>query len=129
MAVLWWAVVGALGAFTLAALASIGVFVLPVVLVLGAVGLWSSRLRQGVLPGLLLGAALVPLWLAFTNRSGPGTVCETTATSQSCADQWSPWPFLVVGLLLAGTGAALVHRSMRERAPTGAVHDNVPGPA
>ncbi len=115
VAVAWWALVGALGAFGVVALLTVGVFVLPVALVLGGVGLWSPRLRPGLLPGLLLGASLVPLWLAFENRSGPGTVCESTATSSTCAEQYSPWPFLVVGLLLAGAGVALVRRSARER--------------
>ncbi|WP_392542725.1 hypothetical protein [Oryzobacter telluris] len=110
VSVLWWALVGALGAFSVAALLTIGVFVLPVVLVLGAIGLWSARLRPGILPGLLLGGSLVPLWLAFLNRSGPGRVCETTATSSSCGEQYSPWPFVVVALLMAGAGLWLVRR-------------------
>lgn len=117
VAVAWWALVGALGAFGVVALLTVGVFVLPVALVLGGFGLWSPRLRPGLLPGLLLGASLVPLWVAFVNRSGPGTVCESTATSSTCAEQYSPWPFLVVGLLLACAGVALVRRSVRERVP------------
>ena len=54
--VLWWVVVGAVAAFGVAALLSIGVFVLPVALVLAGAGLWSRRLRTGTLPGLLMGA-------------------------------------------------------------------------
>ncbi len=111
VAIAWWALVGVLGAFAVVALLSVGVFVLPVVLVLGGVGLWSARLRSGALPGVPLGASLVPFWLAFQNRSGPGTVCETTATSSTCTEQYSPWPFLVVGLVLAVVGLALVRRA------------------
>lgn len=126
VAVAWWAVVGALAGFAVAALLSIGVLVLPVVLVLAGVGVWSVRLRTGLLPGLLLGASLVSLWLAFTNRAGPGTVCTTTAASQSCGEHWSPRPFLVVGLVLAAAGAWLSLRATRGAASTTGAHDHVP---
>lgn len=36
-------------------------------------------------------------YLAFMNRSGPGTICTTTTTSQSCVDESSRWPWLAIG--------------------------------
>ena len=123
-----WTLVGVLAGFAVLALLSIGVFVAPFVVVLGAGGLVSSRLRRGAAPGLLLGVSTAPLWLAWLNRSGPGTVCEATATSQACAEQVSPWPFLVVGVALAGAGMVLVHRTVRDAVRT-PVHPGVPGPS
>lgn len=124
----WWALVGALGGFAVLALLSIGVFVAPVVLVLAAVGLVSERLRPGWAPGLLLGASTAPLWLAWLNRAGPGTVCETTATSQSCAERLSPWPLLAVAALLAAAGLLLVRHTVR-RTGRGGVQPGVPRPS
>ena len=124
----WWTVVGALAGFMVLALLSTGIFVLPLVLVLGAGGVVAERLRRGMLPGVLLGVSSAPFWMAWLNRSGPGTVCETTPTSESCAEQLSPWPFLVVGLVLVGAGAALVHRLVRTAAHR-PVRVEVPGPS
>ncbi|WP_377641306.1 hypothetical protein [Oryzobacter terrae] len=112
----WWALVGALAGLAVVSLLSIGVLVAPVVLALGAGGLLSQRLRRGIVPGLLLGVSLVPLGLAWLNRSGPGLVCSTTATSQSCAEQWNPWPFVLAGVLLLAAGVAVVRRSVPARA-------------
>jgi hypothetical protein len=47
----------------------------------------------------------MPLLVAYLNRGGPGNVCTTTATSQSCTTEWSPWPWLAAGLLLVAAGA------------------------
>lgn len=124
----WWTLVGALAGFVVLALLTIGVFVAPLVVVLGAGGLVSSRLRRGMAPGLLLGLSTAPLWLAWLNRSGPGTVCETTPVSQSCGEQLSPWPLLALAVVLAGAGLALVHRTVRTAVRT-PVQPGVPGPS
>ena len=104
VAVLWWAVVGALAAFSVAAMLTVGVLVLPVAVVLGAVGLLLPRLRTGVLPGLLLGGSTVPFLIAWLDRSGPGVVCSETPGGSECTDLWSPWPFVVVGVLMVAAG-------------------------
>ncbi|MFQ6170136.1 hypothetical protein ACK8HX_00895 [Oryzobacter sp. R7] len=126
--VAWWTLVGALAGFVVLALLSVGVFVAPLVVVLGAGGLVSARLRRGMAPGLPLGLSTAPLWLAWLNRSGPGTVCETTATSQACSDQLSPWPLLGLGLVLAAAGLVLAARAVRAGVPT-PVQPGVPGPS
>ena len=63
----------------------------------------SISIRPGVV-GLVTGFGVPLLWVGYLNRSGPGQVCTTTATSQSCEQQWSPWPWLAVGLLAATAG-------------------------
>ncbi|MFL6080345.1 MAG: hypothetical protein ACJ714_10495 [Ornithinibacter sp.] len=103
-----WGVVGALVAFGVAGLATIGLFLLALAVVLVAVAFAVPALRRPSVPGVLVGLSTAPLFIAWLNRGGPGTVCTTAADSTSCADQWSPWPFVAVGLLLAGAGVVLL---------------------
>ena len=107
-ATLAWAGVGALAAFGIAGLASIGMFLLAGALLVAGVALATPALRPPSVPGLLVGLSAAPLYIAWLNRDGPGSVCTTTADSISCSDQWSPWPFVAVGVLLAGAGLALL---------------------
>jgi hypothetical protein len=110
-----WMLVGAGYALGILGAASIGPYVLIVTVAATAV----LATRQGAsvgLPGLLSGLALPLFYVAFLNRSGPGTICTSTATSQSCTDEWSPIPWLVIGVLLLVGGFvwfALVERRKR----------------
>ena len=106
---------GALVAFGVAGLATIGLFLLALAAVLVALALVVPSLRPPSVPGLLVGLSTAPLYIAWLNRSGPGTVCTTTADSTSCTDQWSPWPLMAVGLLLAGAGVTLLLMARRRR--------------
>lgn len=108
LSTLAWAVVGALGAFGIAGLASIGVFLLAGAALVAAVALSIPALRPPCMPGFLVGLSTAPLYIAWLNRDGPGLVCTTTPDSMSCADQWSPWPFVALGLLFAGAGLVLL---------------------
>jgi hypothetical protein len=103
-----WACVGALGAFGIAGLATVGVFLLGGAVAVAAVALSVPALRPPCMPGFLVGLSTAPLYIAWLNRGGPGMVCTTTADSVSCADQWSPWPFVAVGVLFAGVGLGLL---------------------
>ena len=102
--------VGALGAFGIAGLATIGLFLLAGAALVAAVALAVPRCGRRRVPGFLVGLSTAPLYIAWLNRGGPGLVCTTTADSMSCSDQWSPWPFVALGVLFAGAGLALLRR-------------------
>jgi len=50
--------------------------------------------------GLLAGAGLLSLFVAYVQRDGPGTICWHTATSAGCDQHLNPIPWLVAGVLL-----------------------------
>lgn len=107
-----WCVAGAAGCFGVLSLLSVGPFVLLGTLFLCA---WLlSVVKVGwAMGGLLTGAALPVLYVAWLNRHGPGEVCTSTATTQTCSDAWSPWPFVVVAVLLAVAGLVVFSRRRR----------------
>lgn len=114
-----WAAVGAGAVTAVLTILTIGVFVL-----LATGGLAAVLARRGgrrlAWPGLITGAGLMPLYVGYLNRGGPGTVCTTTRGGTSCMQEWSPWPWVAAGLCLVGIGVAmglLSYRS-RRRAPT-----------
>jgi len=97
-----WTLLGAGFAFSVLAALTFGIFVVPVVLAFTvlAVRRSSTRSRAGVVAGL----GLPVLWVAWLNRDGPGTICHSTATGQTCGDQYNPLPWVVIGLLLVAAG-------------------------
>jgi hypothetical protein len=100
-----WAAIGTGAFLALITGFTIGLLVLPLVLVaLTALLIWPGSRTSAAL-GLISGLGLMPLVVAYLNRGGPGNVCTTTATSQSCTTEWSPWPWLAAGLLLIAAGA------------------------
>ena len=112
-----WAAVGAmvpmvvLGAFT------IGLFFIPVAGVLTLI-LLSRRASWVGLPGLITGAGLPLLVVAYLNRSGPGNICSTNPDgSGGCTQQWTPWPFLLVGLGLLIGGIIVFKQRPKPPAP------------
>jgi hypothetical protein len=101
-----WAAVGA-GAITAAlTVLTIGLFVL---LATAGLAVALARYAGGRFagPGLLAGAGLMPLYVGYLNRGGPGLVCTTTPSGGSCVQEWSPWPWLAAGLCLVSAGIAL----------------------
>lgn len=101
---LGWAVIGAglcLGAISIA---TIGGFVLVVTIAcLAALIRWPASRNASTL-GLLCGAGLVPGYVAYLNRGGPGNVCQAITGGQECTQEWNPWPFLAVAVLLVVAG-------------------------
>jgi ABC-type Fe3+-siderophore transport system permease subunit len=98
--------VGAGVAFGLLGALTIGVFVLPVA-GLAAIGLTRIPAAASGVSGVVAGAGVGPLFVAYLNRDGPGDVCTVTARSSACVGEWSPWPWMAVGLVLVGVGFAL----------------------
>ncbi len=108
-----WPVVGAALSFSVLALMTIGIFILPFAL-LGLFILlkWGGDRRSSV--GLISGLGLPLLYVAFLNRDGPGTICSPYGNGgQQCMDEWSPWPWFLIGAALVATGIALFVRLRR----------------
>ena len=84
------------------------------------IGLLARRAGLGAATnGLLCGAGVIPLYVAYLNRGGPGQVCTATDSAgtitSACVSESSPWPWLAAGLLLIATGAALFLVTRRGR--------------
>lgn len=97
-----WAAVGAAGAVGLVSLGPIAL--IPAAL--AATALAASRSRRQSAFGLLAGAGLLSLSVAYLQREGPGTTCWHTATASGCDQHLNPIPWLVVGVLLV-SGAVI----------------------
>jgi hypothetical protein len=100
-----WAVLGAIGAIGLVSLGPI-VFG-PALILVGALS--TSRVARRSAFGLLAGAGLVSLFVAYVQRKGPGTSCWHTATAGGCDQHLNPIPWLVIGLVLV-IGAIVLQR-------------------
>jgi len=109
-----WLVSGGLWGLGLVSIASIGLLVMPVALVVTVVTLF---LRHGVEPATYLalaGLGLSPLYVGILNWGGP-TTCPTSGTGTvssgdagfSCTDLLNPYPWLAVGALLILAGVLL----------------------
>lgn len=98
-----WSIAGASWVVTVLGALSIGVFVLPVAIIL-TVLLATRRTSSVGFPGIISGAGLPLLYVAHLNRGGPGNVCTTFAGGQSCTQEWSPLPWLGIGTALVATG-------------------------
>lgn len=113
-----WPVVGAALALSLLGMMSIGIFILPFAVGgLLALQKWGGSRKSSV--GLISGVGLPFLYIAYLNRDGPGTVCTAFGNGgQQCTEEWSPWPWLLIGVALVALGVALfVKEARRHRAP------------
>ena len=69
--------------------------------------------------GLLSGAGLVSLYVAYVQRKGPGTVFWHTATASGGDTYLDPRPWLVAGVVLVAAGSLgfLLARGARNHPP------------
>ena len=108
---IFFALIGAgfiLGFLTLSVL-----FVVPIVVAVVLMVVRPNVMKSSV--GLMAGAGLVLIYVAYVQRRGPGTVCWQTATASGCDEYLNPWPWLVVGVALVVAGI-LAHVSRMRRA-------------
>lgn len=110
----WWCLAGTGFAVGVLALFTVGPFLLLASYALSGVLLW--RVGFGwAMAGLLSGAAVPMLWVAWANRHGPGTSCTSTALSTRCTEEWSPWPWLVLAVALVAVSVVVFVRGRRGR--------------
>jgi hypothetical protein len=113
-----WFFAGALCALAVVGALTIGIFVIPIAGALIAF-LATRRGATDGISGLVSGLGLPVLYVAFLNRDGPGNICTVSATGSSCTEQWSPWPWLLLGAALVCLGVVVLARSTRGRDGTG----------
>ena len=110
-----WFGAGALVALAFLGALTIGIFVMPIAGAL-IVLLATRRNAFNGVAGLISGLGLPILLVAYFNREGPGNICTVTATSTSCTEEWSPWPWLLIGVAVVIVGVVVFVRSARGRA-------------
>ena len=99
----WFLVWMVLGSAAALGTVSLGPLLLLPVALLG-VFLWRRpRVRRSAF-GLLTGAGVLLLYVAWLQREGPGTTCTHTATGGHCDQHLNPLPWLVIGILLVIAG-------------------------
>jgi hypothetical protein len=122
-----WAIVGVGAALALLGAMTIGLFVAPVVGLAVVLLLRAKGSTSGV-AGVLAGAAVPFWWVAYLNREGPGEICHANSGGTECTQEWSPWPWLVIGVVMVVVSVALFVRSARRRADERLALDNgLPG--
>jgi hypothetical protein len=91
----------------------------PFLLLILAVPTIALGRRPGAivgLPGLASGLSFPVFYVAYLNRSGPGTICRTIrAAGQECVDESSPWPWLIIGAVLLVGGCVWFLTTSRHR--------------
>lgn len=110
----YWALVGALGAFGLVSLLSIGIFVLLGTALLTVLAI-ALEIDRRTTPALLIGAAVTPFYIAWLNRDGPGNICTAIQNGTTCGEQSNPWPFVAAGAVMIALGVVLL-RAARGKA-------------
>lgn len=105
-----WPVVGAALVVSILGMMTIGLFVLPFALIgLHFLLKWGGNRKSSV--GVISGAGLPFLFVAYLNRNGPQTVCSPYENGgQDCTLEKSPWPFVIIGAILILLGVMLFLR-------------------
>jgi hypothetical protein len=106
-----WVVFGTASAFGLLIAGSLAV--LPILL-----GVWLGVTRPSLRRswfGVMTGAGVTLLYIAYVQRRGPGITCWQTATAGGCDEYLNPLPWLVAGAALVLLGFIAQARRMRGR--------------
>jgi hypothetical protein len=100
----------------LASLAATSFFLaLAPLLATAAIAVTPPAIRRNAF-GILVGAAYIPLWVAWLNRQGPGIVRWHAVNSGGWQTESDPKPWLLAGLTMiavAVAGQILIHRRLR----------------
>lgn len=107
-----WSAVGVMYPWIVLGLFSFGLAILLVAVSTTLVLARRRDARPGIF-GLMFGCGLSLLFVAWVSRGGPGEVCTTTPTTQWCAQQWNPWPWLGFGVMLIVFGVGEFLRRQR----------------
>ena len=91
-----WALLGSAGAL---AFVSFGVLLFVPVLLVGGLMASRSTIRRSAF-GLLSGAGVLLLYVAWVQRAGPGTTCWQHGTASGCDQHLNPLPWLFAGIAL-----------------------------
>ena len=110
-----WVAVGAGLSFGVLSILSIGVFVLAVTIVATFFLARRSEAGAGV-AGLVSGFGLPLLYVAFLNRSGPGTICHSHQQRHVLLGSMEPVAVALDRLSARGRRTRVVHRGKRRRA-------------
>jgi len=135
----WWAyplwlVAGGLWGLGFLSILTIGVYVMFAALIVTVVALLLLHGPNRTTFLALSGLGLAPLYLALLNWGGP-TTCPASGSGSagdaglSCVEKGSPYPWLVVGLLLVVVGilvAWLIARRYKQLAAKYAAAGTVP---
>ena len=98
-----WMLVGGLYAFSLVAIFSVGLFMLPIPVVATVLLARTVKARHGAF-GLVAGIALPLFFISLLNRDGPGMICSAIDGGTSCTQEMSPWPWFAAGLIFLAVG-------------------------
>jgi hypothetical protein len=106
-----WAIVGVGYGF---GISSLGLLTIPASTLVAIFLLRNPRLRESAY-GVLVGIGAVPLWVAYDNRKGPGTVCHTFdhGRGRQCDELFDPRKWLIAGLVLIAAGL-IAQAALRE---------------
>lgn len=103
-----WAAVGALAVLSL----DLGPLTALPALVLGVLmARAGDSHRSGA--GVVTGAGIPLLWVAYVQRQGPGTTCWHTASGAGCDQHLNPLPWLIIGIVLVLVGVVVQTRQNR----------------
>lgn len=97
-----WALLGCAAALSFV---SLGVLVLAPAAVVGTL-MASRRAARRSAFGLLSGAGILLVYVAWVQRAGPGTTCWHTASASGCDQHLNPLPWLLAGVALFAAGLA-----------------------